>query len=122
MNTQSYYSNDSNDNTLLSEFGEAVTVVAEGLGNTWSCTSTIALTDTEVEAIESFTCARFLPKVSESDADDLRFDMDLSSGTLGWATSATIAWVAPAADNYTWAGAAQVATAAGAVLLATLAF
>lgn len=56
-------------------------------------------------------------------ADDIRFDLQLTSPELGYQFdgSNTMNYVAPG-DDYTWEGAFNAATLAGAAVLATLAF
>ena len=124
---ESYYDATTAGSAIDAESLEIVTSeAAAGIEKTWACTG---LPDTGALPTESiaYTCARFLPKLGQGlAAEDLRFDMEVTP-QLGYYTvddsnAVAIAWVAPSEDGYTWAGAAQVATVAGAAVLATLAF
>lgn len=107
-----------------------VTIVSQVLGfdTTWKCASD--MTDTSISAAPavnvSVTCSRFLPKETDTApgvaAADLRVGDAELTGALAYGDSSALTWVAPSASTYTWAGAAQLASAAAAAAVVALTF
>ena len=107
--------------------------IGAGFEKFWQCTGGFASGDAAPTESHTYECGRFMVSYdSESEyhtADDLRFDDDVD-GVLGYisktvdgdVTSTTITWVEPGADTFTWKGAFQAATVAGAAALVALTF
>lgn len=118
-----YMSTDISETIFVADDAWTATVddALVGLEGSWICDWD------DVDGSESLTtgldiaCARFLPTVDESKVTDIRYDMHYTT-TIGTFDDSAITVIETGDDTYTWQGAFEAATIAGAVIVSALTF